>query len=383
VADAAASGDGPTAPSKAEQRKARRAAARDAARLVRKDRRVAKREEKRERIKEERERRDGDNGGGDKTEERQPKRKRGKRPLPPTLPMAIVIDAAFDSLMTDTEVVSLSGQIARSYTTARLGTAGEYRDGQHVARAVAPAAPSDRGGRPLLLVSGVDGRLRAHMDGADRGQYLLWRDVRVLPGSSLEGAVAEARAWMADVAAGPPSQRAAWPLPVDGASEPAGEEGDVTTGAAEPPSAKGAAKQEREEAEEEDRGPAHASTVYLTAESPHLLTRLRPHTTYIVGGLVDRNRHKGACHARARALGLATARLPVAEHVAMPRHSKVVLATSHVVALLVRWLARGGDWERALLDVVPARTGVVGRSTLGEGREEVAEGGGETSDSST
>jgi hypothetical protein len=57
----------------------------------------------------------------------------------------------------------------------------------------------------------------------------------------------------------------------------------------------------------------------------------------------------------------------------MPRHNKTVMATSHVVALMVRWLARGGDWERSILDVVPARTGVVGRSGLVKGGGE--EGG--------
>ena len=373
VLDVPASGDGdgdggianPPLLSKSAQKKARRAAAREATRQARKD----KKREKRAALKAERrsaapadggERGEGDAGG----RQRQPARNnRSNARLPPALPMAIVIDAAFDDLMTDGEAVSLAGQLSRSYTAVRCGTAGGYRDGQPVRPAGDPAERGGAGGgRPLLLVSGFDGRLRAHMDGACGAQYKGWKGVRVLPGASLEDGVREARRWMADVAAGPARARAAWPLPADGPGPDA------------PP-----AEAEAGAAEDEDDH-ARASAVYLTPESPNVLTALRPHTTYVVGGLVDRNRHKGACHARARRLGLATARLPLAEHVAMTRHSKTVMATSHVVALLLRWLARAGDWERAILDVVPARTGPVGRSRPAGGEEaegeEAGDGGG-------
>jgi tRNA (guanine9-N1)-methyltransferase len=275
--------------------------------------------------------------------------------------MAIVIDASFDSLMTDAEIVSLGGQLTRSYTAVRLGTAAAFRDGQ-------PERPTDdapEGGRPLFVVAGFDGRLREHMEVTCHAQHKGWKGVRVLEDSSLEDGIQAARAWLDEVAAGPDRERAAWPLPADDDAEPA------------LPANEAAAAAEQEAAApagpDAPDDPTHASTVYLTPESPNLLTALRPSTTYVVGGLVDRNRHKGACHARARALGLATARLPLAEHVRMPRHNKTVMATSHVVALMVRWLARGGEWERSILDVVPARTGVVGRSGLVKGGGE--EGG--------
>lgn len=50
------------------------------------------------------------------------------------------------------------------------------------------------------------------------------------------------------------------------------------------------------------------------ADSPNELQALDPGKAYIVGGLVDRNRHKALCARKAREQGVATARLPVGQH---------------------------------------------------------------------
>lgn len=54
--------------------------------------------------------------------------------------------------------------------------------------------------------------------------------------------------------------------------------------------------------------------VYLTADSPNLLTAVDPAGVYIVGGIVDRNQWKGATLMKAMNLGISHAKLPIGEH---------------------------------------------------------------------
>ena len=61
-----------------------------------------------------------------------------------------------------------------------------------------------------------------------------------------------------------------------------------------------------------DDTPAQASTqplhqarfVYLTADTDATITELTPGTTYIIRGIVDRNRYKYLCAKKAEALGV-------------------------------------------------------------------------------
>jgi tRNA (guanine9-N1)-methyltransferase len=94
--------------------------------------------------------------------------------------------------------------------------------------------------------------------------------------------------------------------------------------------------------------------IYLTSDSPYTLDELKPYSTYIIGGLVDKNRHKGICYQTACEKGLKTAKLPIGEFMEM--QSRFVLATNHVVEIMVRWL-ECGDWGKAFLDVIPKRKG--------------------------
>ena len=72
-------------------------------------------------------------------------------------------------------------------------------------------------------------------------------------------------------------------------------------------------------------GVARSQLVYLTAESPTVLTRLDPAKVYVIGGIVDHNRMKGLCHALAAKHQLATARLPIQENLVNLRRTVITV----------------------------------------------------------
>lgn len=76
-----------------------------------------------------------------------------------------------------------------------------------------------------------------------------------------------------------------------------------------------------------------ADLVYLTADSPHELSELDSSKLYIIGGIVDRNRHKNICYNKAvsqvtlsnkyetRRVGGATASVGVGGTLGCPRRA--------------------------------------------------------------
>ena len=92
---------------------------------------------------------------------------------------------------------------------------------------------------------------------------------------------------------------------------------------------------------------ARRDVVYLTAESETVLEAVDPATTYVIGGFVDRNRHKGLTRDKAKRLGLRTARLPIGADmpITLGGASKV-LTINHVFELLVSFQG-SGDWAEA------------------------------------
>jgi tRNA (guanine9-N1)-methyltransferase len=123
----------------------------------------------------------------------------------------------------------------------------------------------------------------------------------------------------------------------------------------------GAAQTPKFQAEKE------GEVVYLTSDSPHTLKRLQPYSTYIIGGLVDKNRHKGICYKTACDRGIKTAKLPIGEFMEM--QSRFVLATNHVVEIMLRWL-ECGDWGQSFVEVMPKRKGGVLKATPGSKQDE-------------
>jgi tRNA (guanine9-N1)-methyltransferase len=118
--------------------------------------------------------------------------------------------------------------------------------------------------------------------------------------------------------------------------------------------------------------------VYLTAESPCELETLDPSAVYIIGGIVDRNRLKGATFKKAvvkymlvptrrsvtkcsfhdvngfpnQAQGIKTAKFPLQKHVTL--ESSRVLAVNHVFDIILKFLDLN-DWEKSFLAVLPSR----------------------------
>lgn len=101
--------------------------------------------------------------------------------------------------------------------------------------------------------------------------------------------------------------------------------------------------------------------VYLTGDSENTLSTLDNNTTYIIGGIVDRNRLKRAAIERAEAIGsntslpIKTARLPLDEHLNF-KESTRILTCNHVFEILLKYRENGyRDWGKAVMAVLPDR----------------------------
>lgn len=95
----------------------------------------------------------------------------------------------------------------------------------------------------------------------------------------------------------------------------------------------------------------HSKLLYLTADSETELQDIAPDDVLVIGGLVDRNRHKNLCSNRAAAEGIRTARLPIGDLV---RTTSQVLTVNQVVEILLHYNHKK-DWKAAFLAAVPNR----------------------------
>jgi tRNA (guanine9-N1)-methyltransferase len=101
---------------------------------------------------------------------------------------------------------------------------------------------------------------------------------------------------------------------------------------------------------------AREEVVYLTHDAEDVLEVLDPAKVYVVGGIVDRNRLKGATWEKARELGVATARLNLDTSVHIGNGTPV-LTVNHCVDILLQ-AAHGVPWQEAYLNVLPVRKGI-------------------------
>ncbi|KAG7193420.1 tRNA (guanine(9)-N(1))-methyltransferase [Scheffersomyces spartinae] len=93
--------------------------------------------------------------------------------------------------------------------------------------------------------------------------------------------------------------------------------------------------------------------IYFTADTDEVIEELEPGMTYIIGAIVDKNRHKNLCINKAKEMGLRVGRLPIDKYIQM--NGRQVLATSHVYEICCKWYECAHDWEKAFNEVLPPR----------------------------
>ena len=72
--------------------------------------------------------------------------------------------------------------------------------------------------------------------------------------------------------------------------------------------------------------------VYLTADSTDEIKDLDPNDVYIIGGIVDRNRHKDLTIKKAIEQGIRHARLPISDFLSL--NTSCVLTVNHVFDIM-------------------------------------------------
>ncbi|CAH0475074.1 unnamed protein product [Peronospora belbahrii] len=92
--------------------------------------------------------------------------------------------------------------------------------------------------------------------------------------------------------------------------------------------------------------------VYLSPDSPNVLYKIDREKIYVIGGIVDKSRKKGATLHAATECGIATVRLPIQEN--LPERLDHILNVNTVVDVLIKFRELG-DWPRVLEVALPQR----------------------------
>lgn len=222
-------------------------------------------------------------------------------PLPPIDPsrkIGIVIDCAYDDYMNEKEVISLSSQITRAYSTNRLAVK-QYYDTE-IERHHNKEDPKEYDIVPSakLIISGLDKRLKTRFEKV-LPDYANWdAECAKFSEDSLENVL------------------------------------DTFNG--------------------EEKATDYSNVVYLSADTEDKLEELKAGETYVIGGIVDKGRHKNLCKGTAEKLGkgVRILRLPIDEYIKLS--GRKVLTTAHVVELLLKW-CEYRDWKKAFEEVLPPR----------------------------
>ncbi|CAI7629113.1 unnamed protein product [Penicillium viridicatum] len=223
--------------------------------------------------------------------------KKAKHTRSTLLPLTFVMDCGYDELMSDRERISLAGQLTRSYSDNSRAVFNGH-----------------------MMFSSFDKLLKERFDTV-LACHKNWKRVRFFQEDFVHaGKVAK------EQMTAPRGGQLAGPF-----------------------------------AEQTDAKPEDGEIIYLSSDSENTLTELKPYSTYIVGALVDKNRHKAAVEK-----GIKTAKLPIGQYIQMAH--RPVLATNHVIEIMLAWLELR-DWGKAFMKVIPTRKGGALRQNQNEGEQ--------------
>lgn len=109
---------------------------------------------------------------------------------------------------------------------------------------------------------------------------------------------------------------------------------------------------------ESDGETAKTKLIYLSGDSDNVLPEVdeilkEESKVFVIGGLVDHNRHKNLCQTRAEQRGVYTARLPIKEHIKL--NQRHILSTVTVFEILLRISGQKQSWKEALAGSIPKR----------------------------
>ncbi|KAI6846291.1 hypothetical protein KC332_g5029 [Hortaea werneckii] len=358
------------------RKKAEWEAGREDRKVIRKEKMTARKERKR--------------AARDSAAPPQPEAVKAKAQRSVQLPITFLLDCDFDDLMRDNERISLASQITRCYSDNKNSLF-----------------------RAHLTVCSFGGQLRKRFD-TILTHYTGWRGVRFLDEDFIL-ASEMAKGWMLGEGGrkGNDKENETKKDALDGSEQTVAAgtiEANTATEGTKPDSAdKAKSNSETQTQSQQSRKleteggqfkgvfskyadlsdadkkklQEDGEVVYLTSDSPHTLTEMKPYSTYIIGGLVDKNREKGICYKRAceaaekckvegRKMEIKTAKLPIGEYLEMS--SRKVLATNHVNEIMLKWL-ECGDWGEAFMRVIPKRKGGKLREEEEKAAQENAEEG--------
>ena len=91
---------------------------------------------------------------------------------------------------------------------------------------------------------------------------------------------------------------------------------------------------------------------YLSADSENNIENIDNNYTYIIGGIVDRNKYKGLSLNKAKELGINHGKFPIGEYLKL--QSSQVLTTNHTFHILNEFSIKH-DWKEAFVSIIPKR----------------------------